>query len=49
MKTLNLHTNNQIPTQKCAWTGLGMFSKSEPINGNIVDYRDELVRNNGMY
>jgi|Laugrespbdmm15sn_2_1035079.scaffolds.fasta_scaffold27817_1 hypothetical protein len=26
MKTLNLHTNNQQPTQKCAWIGLGMFS-----------------------
>ena len=26
MKTLNLHTNNQRPTQECAWLGNRMFS-----------------------
>jgi hypothetical protein len=44
MKTLNLHTNNQMPTQECAWTGLGMFSISKPVNGNILDYRNVQVR-----
>lgn len=36
MKTLNLHTINQIPAQECVWTGLGMFS--------ISDYRNTKVR-----
>ena len=26
MKTLNLHTNYQLPTQRCEWTGISMFS-----------------------
>jgi hypothetical protein len=42
MKTLTLHTNNQLPTQKCAWTGNRMFSmielpQAKSIIGN-VDY-----------
>jgi len=33
MKTLNLHTNYQLPTQRCEWTGIGMFSAiSNPAN-----------------
>ena len=41
MKTLNLHTNNQLPTQRCEWTGISMFSAiANPavLNLGKVDY-----------
>ena len=41
MKTLTLHTNNQLPTQRCEWTGISMFSAiSNPVALNLgkVDY-----------
>jgi hypothetical protein len=42
MKTLTLHTINQLPTQRCAWTGNRMFNmielpQAKSILGN-VDY-----------
>ena len=41
MKTLNLHTNNQLPTQRCEWKGISMFSAiANPVALNLgkVDY-----------
>ena len=41
MKTLTLHTNNQLPTHGCEWTGTSMFSAiSNPVALNLgkVDY-----------
>ncbi len=41
MKTLTLHTNNQLPTQRCEWTGISMFSAiANPavLNLGKVDY-----------
>lgn len=41
MKTLTLHMNNQLPTQRCEWTGVRMFSAiANPTSLNLgkVDY-----------
>ena len=41
MKTLTLHMNNQLPTQRCEWTGIRMFSTiANPavLNLGKVDY-----------
>jgi hypothetical protein len=41
MKTLNTHTNYQLPTQRCEWTGIRMFSTiANPavLNLGKVDY-----------
>ena len=41
MKTLNLHTDYQLHTQRCEWTGISMFSAIENpsfLNLGKVDY-----------
>jgi hypothetical protein len=41
METLNLHTISQLPSQRCEWTGIRMFSTiANPSNLNLgkVDY-----------
>jgi hypothetical protein len=41
MKTLTLHTINQLPTQRCEWTGIRMFSviaNPATLNFGKVDY-----------
>jgi hypothetical protein len=41
MKTLNTHTNYQLPTQRCEWAGIRMFNTiSNPTSLKLgkVDY-----------
>ncbi len=41
MQTQNLHTISQLPTQRCEWAGIRMFSTiANPSNLNLgkVDY-----------
>ncbi len=47
MKTLNTHTNYQLPTQRCEWTGIRMFSTiANPavLNLGKVDYIGKKLR-----
>lgn len=47
MKNLALHMNNQLPTQRCEWTGIRMFSTiATPAVFNLgkVDYISTSLR-----